>query len=193
MRKIRKDEIRKVSAEFAEMFKHYDAYKLFFDDSSLKKGTEVFFNCEVYGCFDFTYTNDDMSVIASIKRPGDRERALTKLFLNPSFFVRFMSVTDKKARRLVREYVDMAENTAKKYYDPSTDCYIKNIGVAERARGKGLLRKTLEELCKDMPIYLETHTAENVEVYKRLGFRLLESVDFHGYTHYAMKRPALKD
>ena len=103
-----------------------------------------------------------------------------------------MKVGNPRNISLLKEYVAFAQGFAEKYYDPATDCDIKNIGVAKSARGKGLLRKALNELCSDMPVYLETHTQENVSLYEHLGFQLLESAPFHGYTHYCMKRPALK-
>lgn len=47
----------------------------------------------------------------------------------------------------------------------------------------------LDEICGDMPICLETHDETNVAIYQKLGFILLETVDFHGVNHYFMKRP----
>ena len=57
-----------------------------------------------------------------------------------------------------------------------------NLGLEEN------FRKALSELCGDMPIYLETHTEENVAIYRRLGFEVCAEVPFYGFTHYAMKR-----
>ena len=192
MRKISKDELKKTSSLFAEMFSDYTPYRLFFDDKHLAKGTELLFRCEVFCALNYTYTDENFEVIASVKRPGDKDRDLTLLLADPRFSFEAMKVGNSRNISLLKEYVAFAQGFAEKYYNPDTDCYIKNIGVAKSARGKGLLRKALNELCSDMPVYLETHTQENVSLYEHLGFQLLESAPFHGYTHYCMKRPALK-
>ena len=46
----------------------------------------------------------------------------------------------------------------------------------------------IDELCGDSPIYLETHSEENVAIYEHMGFKVCEKVEFHGYHHYAMRR-----
>lgn len=68
--------------------------------------------------------------------------------------------------------MEFADAPAKKYCNPSTDCYIKNVGVDEKARGKGLLGTAVAELCGNMPIYLETHTESKVALYGKTGFGL---------------------
>ena len=192
MRKINKDELKKTSAAFAEIFCDYTPYRLLFDEKRLAKGRELLFRCEVFCALDYTYVDENFEVIASVKRPGDKDRDLALLLADPRFMFEAMKLSDAHSRALLKEYVSFAQGFADKYYNPETDCYIKNIGVASSARGKGLLRKAIDELCGDMPVYLETHTQENVALYKHLGFELLESAPFHGYTHYCMKRPALK-
>lgn len=192
MRKINKDELIKVSSELAVMFADYSAYRLFFDENSLHDGMLAFFACEVYPALDFTYVGGDYDVIASVKKPGDRERPLAELFADAKFAEFFKKAVDGKALNFAKEYVKFNEALAKRHYDASTDCYIKNIGVAEKARGRGLLRKTVDELCDGLRIYLETHSEENVAIYKKLGFTLLEQTDFHGVPVYAMAREAAK-
>ena len=66
--------------------------------------------------------------------------------------------------------------------------YIKNVGVDEKARGKGLLGTAVAELCGNMPIYLETHTESKVALYGKTGFGLRETSDYHGMPVFAMTR-----
>ncbi len=59
--------------------------------------------------------------------------------------------------------------------------YLQIIGVAHEFQGKGFggrLLKALIEKSEEaaLPIYLETETEENVEMYKRFGFRLAKQI-----------------
>ncbi len=193
MRKIREEELVKISEAFADMFCDYKAYRLFFDEKTLDKGIRAFFLYEVFCALDFTYTDDDCNVIASVKQPRDRER-LSKDFFSDDFLSReFFAVVNKDSFALAEEYVNFAHTLSDKYFNPQTDCYIKNIGVAKKARGKGLLRKTIDSLCGNSNVYLETHNEENVRIYQKLGFSLLEKADFHGIPVYAMLRKTSSD
>lgn len=186
MRKINDNEIIKISGILADMFIDYDAYRLFFDEKRLFSGIRAFFLYEVFTAKDYTYTDGEYDVVASVKLPSDKDVPSAKFFDDPVLSREFFSAVDDKTFALAEEYVDFNKNLAKRHYDPSTDCYVKNIGVKKQARGKGLLRKTLFELCGDRPTYLETHSVENVKIYEKLGFTVVERADFHGITVFAM-------
>ena len=96
--------------------------------------------------------------------------------------------TGTRALKLAGEYLRFAEAISAKYYDPAHDAYVKNIGVAACARGQGRLHRMLDELCGDLPVYLETHDENNVAIYEHMGFKVCEVAEFYGYTHYAMHR-----
>lgn len=192
MRKMRAKEIRKVSKEFAKIFENYKTYEMFFPKRNREKGVYYFFRYEVAAARNYTYVGGDYDVLACVKRPGDRDCDPGVQFANPFFAIAFYFATGNFAIRLASEYMAFADRIAKKYYNPETDCYIKNIGVAERARGNGLLRKAIDGLCGARAIYLETHDINNVEIYRHLGFELCEIADFHGAKHYAMRRPEKK-
>lgn len=192
MKKIRPEELAQASKTFAEMFREYDAYSLFFDADTIDEGRELFFVCETYEGLPFTYAaydeNGDYAAIASVKKPGDKENLLRDMPGYEQFRKRLYEVCGEKALSLACEYLSFSKKTAQKFYDPATDCYIKNVAVAEKARGKGLLKTVICELCGDMPVYLETHNDKNVAVYKKLGFSVKESNSFHGVPFFAMKR-----
>ncbi len=189
MRKIRDDEIKKVSALFADIFEDYDAYKAIFPrDKKWKTRIYYCYIYEVYNGANYTYVEDDYSCVCTIKKPGDVERDTADLWKNPLFALEFISKVGVKACKNARRYIRLSGVFAEKYYNPSTDCYIKNIGVAKSARGQGKLRKMLDEICGDAPIYLETHLKDNVAIYEKLGFTLLEVGNYNGYDHYCMKR-----
>lgn len=172
-----------------DIFADYEAYRLFFPDERKKaRGVEMFFRYELYASQPYTWVDEDFLAVAAVKRPGDRDRDPREMFVDPFFALAFLGATGKGARKLAKEYIAFADAVAEKYYDPKRDCYIKNIGVAREARGQGRLRRMIDELCGDSPVYLETHDDKNVAIYEHLGFRVCEKTDFHGYTHYAMRR-----
>lgn len=186
MRKINDDEIIKISEAFTDMFRDYDAYRLFFDEKHLLSGIRAFFLYEVFTAKNYTYTDGDCAVVASVKLPSDKDVSSALFFDDPVLSREFFNAVDDKTFALAEEYVDFNKSLAGRHYDPSTDCYVKNIGVKKQARGKGLLRKTLSALCGDRPVYLETHSEENVKIYEKLGFFVVERADFHGVTVFAM-------
>ncbi len=196
LRKMEDSEIKRVAWDFAEIFKDYKSYDLFFKrDRFQKRKIYRFFRCEVFEGADYTYIYGDFEAICTVKKPADKqkERDMKKLFHNPFFLIPFFSVTGLKAAKLALEYMRFTDEIAKKFYNPETDCYIKNIGVKECCRGQGILKAMIAKICGDMPIYLETHSADNVKIYRKLGFEVVSESDFHGETHYAMKRPKISE
>lgn len=192
MKLIKNNDINRACAVFAEMFEDYPLYStLLGTEGDLKKKIYYLFKVEVSLGKRYTYANEDFAAICSIIRPDDKgkERSLASLFVNPFFVIPFFKAVSRKEAKIAMEYVSVAEQVSEPFYNPETDCYIKNIGVAKASRGRGLLRAMLDEICGDMPICLETHDETNVAIYQKLGFILLETVDFHGVNHYFMKRP----
>ena len=188
MRKLSTKEIPNACRMLAESFAEYGAYRAILDEKHFDNGIYWLFRYELHVSSDYNYTDGDTDVVVALKRPGDKDKSDATFFANPFRAAGFLSAVGRRGISVAREYVAMTEETAAKFYNPDTDCYLKNIGVKKSARGKGLLRKALSELCGDMPIYLETHTEENVAIYRRLGFEVCAEVPFYGFTHYAMKR-----
>lgn len=204
MEKMKRSQIRKVSKIFADIFSEYEGYDILFgkDKRDLKRRYYLY-RLEIYMAKDFTYIDDDFCALCSIKSPskiakddegnqivvGDREYSAKPLFFNPFFDIAFFSAVGIKQFKTALAYVDMAEDVAKRHYNPHTDYYIKNIGVIKSERGKGRLKKMLGEICGDSPIYLETQDDIDVAIYQKLGFELLETVEWRGIKHYAMRRP----
>lgn len=173
----------------SEIFKDYEAYNVLFARNKYQQRRIYYFFCyELFVTQKYTYVYDDFSAIAAIKKPTDKDVSTLALWSNPLFALSFGIWTGYKACKKANEYIAFAENIAAKYYNPQTDCYIKNIGVQSAYRGQGKLRAMIDEICGDMPIYLETHDANNVRIYQKLGFRLCEAVEWCGTIHYAMRR-----
>ena len=168
MRKIREDEVGKIARLFTRIFAEYDAYRLFFpDEKKLARGMEAFFRYEVYASQEYTWVDEDFLAAAAVKCPGDRDRDPKRIFYNPFAAISFLTDTGVRAMKLAGEYLRFAEEISARYYDPRRDAYIKNVGVAPEARGQGRLRRITDELCGDLPVYLETHDENNVRKQRR--------------------------
>ena len=102
MRKIRKDEIGKVSRLFTDIFAEYEAYRLFFpDEKKLAKGMEAFFRYEIFAsprtsspprrssapeirttirvCFSFPPSIRSLSSPLSVPTPANSQRNICAL------------------------------------------------------------------------------------------------------------------
>lgn len=192
MEKITRKEIKKASAVFTEIFSEYEAYDVLFGKRNRLKRMYYLFRAEIFCAQNFTYKDGDFLALCSIKTPSDKEVELKKAFSNPFFALSFLFNVGFKQVKTAKQYVDMADSVAKKYYNPQTDCYIKNIGVIKQFRGQGKLKNMLNEICKDMPVFLETQDPADVAIYKKLGFQVCEIVEWKGITHVAMRRDASK-
>ena len=192
MEKITRKEIKKASAVFTDIFSEYEAYDVLFGKRNRLKRMYYLFRAEVFCAQNFTYKDGDFLALCSIKTPSDAEIELKKAFTNPFFDLAFFLNVGIKQAKIAKQYVEMADSVAQKYYNPQTDCYIKNIGVIEKCRGQGKLKMMLNEICKDMPVFLETQDPNDVAIYKKLGFEVCEIVEWRGITHVAMRRPQMK-
>ena len=148
MRKIERHEIEKVSKLFAEIFADYEAYRLFFPE--------------------------EKKLARGIEAFFRYEIYASQLYT----WVDNDFATGTRALKLAGEYLRFAEAISAKYYDPAHDAYVKNIGVAACARGQGRLHRMLDELCGDLPVYLETHDENNVAIYEHMGSHNFVSTPF---------------
>lgn len=76
---------------------------------------------------------------------------------------------------------------------PEPHMHLGPIGVAPEAQGRGIGRRLMERYCEEldraaMAGYLETDRPENVDFYKRFGFRLVETGPVLGVDNYFMWR-----
>ena len=74
------------------------------------------------------------------------------------------------------------EDDRKRHMSDRRFVYLQIIGVARDFQGKGyggrLLRALLEQCDQEgVPLYLETETEDNVDMYKKFGFRVLQVIN----------------
>ncbi|BDD05724.1 GNAT family N-acetyltransferase [Aureibacter tunicatorum] len=83
-------------------------------------------------------------------------------------------------------------NTAKQFPKNQAFYYLYSIAVSPEAQGRGLasrlMNPMLEECAvRNLPVFLETGNAMNVEIYKKKGFVLTERIDQGSLSVYYMK------
>ena len=80
MEKIKKNEIKKASKVFTEIFKDYEAYDVLFGRKNRLSRMYYLFRAEVYCAQNFTYKDGDFCALCSIKTPSDKEIELKSAF-----------------------------------------------------------------------------------------------------------------
>lgn len=70
-------------------------------------------------------------------------------------------------------------------------CHLYMIGVLPEAQGKGLASALMNPMIQRMkelsiPLFLETANPRNVEIYKKKGFRVFQTLTIRGHSTYLM-------
>lgn len=189
MRKIRNDEIEKTARIMAKCFVDYPLYNVFFKDDEKKiKKVFYFFWFRMYTRKNYSYITDDEDVVISYKKPEDKDISAIGLLFNLKFLFGFLLTVPLSSLKLVSEFGAMEEEYQKIYYNPHTDCYAQAICVLKESRGNGEIFKALKELDDGRPIFCETHTEANRDLYKLIGVKECATGNWHGVNHYVMKK-----
>ena len=194
LRRIKKNEIDKVSRMMGECFVDYPLYDIFFNENKHRlECVYCFFKARTYSRMDYTYITEDGNIAVCVKRPGDSELPLWKTLLrHPLLFFRCMHIMPvPKMIGLISDLGKTTEPLQKQFYDPEKDMNIQVVCVSKEMRASGMFFKVLSELDDGTPAYMETHTKHNVELYEKMGAHLCGSVDWHGVTHYVLRREAV--
>lgn len=189
VRKIRKDEIEETARIMAECFYDYPLYDVFFpgEENRIKK-VFYFFWFRMYTRQSYSYVTEDMELVCSVKKPGDKDTSFWGLVLNPRFLFGALRTIPLSALKLVLDYGKMEAGPQEKYYDPQKDWYIQTICVLKKSRGNGTFFRVLKEMDEGATIFCETHTARNERLYRMLGMKTVETLEWHGVSHYVMRR-----
>lgn len=85
------------------------------------------------------------------------------------------NIIGKKIRDVFRMIIEDRDSNMKVPY-----IYLYAIGVSPEHQGKGigsnLINKMLDHLPPELPIYLETESEQNVQLYGKLGFRVMKKI-----------------
>lgn len=192
LHKIRKTEVKKAAAALSEAFADYPLFRTMFPTKNEKKYKQKLFGSFLfwlYTMFDSFYCDDEVSVVACIETPEDKNpNEILALLKHPWFLIRgvFHDFSIKDFLMIGRN-IDISEKYAKKYKQDG-DYYFHLLCTTSKARASTTIFKLLMQSCENTAIFCETYTTKNVSLYKCLGFEVLEEVPWYGLTHYVMRR-----
>ena len=114
--------------------------------------------------------------------PGERSEMTFWRMLGSGALKSGMKMGMKAAKRMQTVFKPVEQDRKQYMKEAGTAfLYLQIIGVAASFQGKGFGRKLLNAVIAESertgkPIYLETETEQNVEMYKKYGFRLIQRI-----------------
>ena len=186
IRKITKNELDVTAKKFTEFFYEYKAYDYFISSENKFNKMYNMFLYELYPTYKFTYVFGDFKGLCVMQKPGDKD---VKNCYRKDFIEQLLNIIPKDEIERLKEYIKFAKEIAKKYFNESEDCYVRNLGVDKECRGEGIAKKMVEILSNGRNVYLETHDKNNILIYKKMGFELVHEEPFtENVIHYCLKR-----
>jgi GNAT superfamily N-acetyltransferase len=160
-----------------ESFKHDPHITWLLEKTNNKNKLEIIINYVVDETFSkgtIYLTNDNLGVAMWHSK---KEEKFTFEYVKRNLSFLFKIGISTVIRSL--KYVEISHNhfPLKKQF-----CYLYLIGVLPEGQGKGLASKLMNpvlEYCKlnNIPVFLETATPKNVEIYKKKGFVLTDCLN----------------
>lgn len=131
------------------------------------------------------YISEDNMATALWNSEKKEKFSLTYILRNLSFLFR---IGIKSTMRILK----MNKLIYSQYPNNSRYYHLYLIGVLPEAQGKGLASslmnpKLAEKRENEIPVYLETANQKNVEIYKKKGFNIFNSIQTGNITTYFMK------
>ncbi len=187
-RKLKKSEIRKAAALYADCMADYPLLQALYGESGSVK--QCAFLEEVYLLYagiDYYYTNDDHTVLFGIQSPKDKNRSVIPLFLNPFYTVRFLAHFKPDILRKVKAYIAFEDSLLEKHIDREKDCHIPIAVVREEYRSSGMFFQLLLRFRGSGKIWFETHSESDLNLYLSLGAVLVEKSEIFGVPFYLLR------
>ena len=178
---LKRKDIKKSGIMFARAFENDPVWKELFNGASFEKRASFFESPARYGIkFGMTIGSSDEIEGGLVCLPGEHaDMTFPKmfrsgfLFNSPKVGVGFL-LKMQKVFYPVEEFRRI-KMKGRKYL------YLFILGVDPLHQGKGLAGKLMDVLIdeadkKQLPIYLETATRRNVDMYERRGFKVIQEV-----------------
>lgn len=181
--KIRKEEIKTLSKLFARCFFNDPLYLYFFpNEKNRKKCAEYLFEYELRMSLNYAYANEDCTACFVYKRDNDAPSKVSLSFSIKLFFSVGLIATLKGIK-----YLSFC-NAKKKIYKPENSSYLSLLCVDESLRKQGVAKFIISSFGSDK-VYLETQNPVNVQIYKNLGFELLDKSNFaENVDHFCLSK-----
>ena len=120
------------------------------------------------------YLSDDNNAVALWDFEGNEKLSFHYIWRNLAFLIQ---IGIKSVVRIVKSEAQVHKNF-RKY---SHYCHLLMIGVLPEEQGKGLASALMNPMIqkmeeKSIPLFLETANPRNVEIYKKKGFKIFETL-----------------
>ena len=186
MRRIKKEELEKLSTFFVEQYAENEFEVLFrgIDSAKIKNYMAKNFYCELekYHEHGDIFVYDDNLTAALV---GMKNKDRTFIGKIPTIIkaLKIKSDFSKEEAKQFKENALIMNSVAnlgwyKKYCSKAHSYYLGQFAIAKEFRGKGICREMLENLLNSISesmIVLETHNSKTVSIYEHFGFQLVET------------------
>ena len=184
LHKVKKSEISKAALVLADAFKEDPLFKSIFGDAEKNKYKYILIAkfmlryCHKYG--DVYASSEKFEGIMAITQDEYSYMSFWRIIRSGSIFP-FLRIGFKSFIKVAGALgpIDVAR---KKHMKNRSFAYLQIIGVASENQGKGYGGKLLREFIAvadevKIPIYLETETESNVNLYEQFDFKTLEKMN----------------
>lgn len=179
--KIRQADIKELSKLFADCFCNDPLYVYFFPNPEKRKRcAKYLFEYELRSALNFTYANQNNTACIVYKKSSDCSAKVS-----PLFAVRLFFAVGPRSVVKAMQYLSFCEKK-KHAFKPQNAAYLSLLCVDRSLRNQGVAKAMISALTGGT-VYLETQNPVNVQIYKKLGFQLVDQSCFaQNVMHYCM-------
>ncbi len=143
------------------------------------------YSFEMCYAFGKIYLSDNKNACVLTLLPDRKKTTLKSILLDTKLAIFCIGLS--RASKILNR-----DSKIKNSYPKHPIFYLWFIGVNKTEQQKGIGSDLLKEIIKESvatqrPIYLETSMPENIQFYKKFGFKVYKELDF-GYKLYLIKR-----
>ena len=181
--KLQHSDIPKAVAVLKDAFQHDPIWKKIFEDEPKNsKKLCVFYETPVRYCLKYGEVYAPSANLEGVAAwvPGDLADMTVWRLIRSGAIKSGIKIGPKLARKMKPVFTPLPKDR-KENMNGKSFIYLQIIGVASEFQGQGFGGKLIRALIKKSEqvgtlIYLETETAENVNMYERFGFKLIRQI-----------------
>lgn len=184
LHKVKKNEIHKASEVLADAFKNDPLFKALFGDA-IDNEKKYFLTAKFMIKYCYKYgevyaSSENFEGIMAITQSKYSYTSLWRIIRSASIFP-IISIGFKSFLKIAGALSPIDE-IRKKHMKNKAFAYLQIIGVSSNNQGQGYGSKMLREFITKatktkIPIYLETETESNANLYEHFGFKTLEKIN----------------
>jgi ribosomal protein S18 acetylase RimI-like enzyme len=192
MESLKKSEIKLAAKVFAQAMFNDDIHKYLLPDEKTRlKKLEHLYVFKLKSEINNAYkTSSDLEGVCIWESPDNHHSAITFYDIISGFPLIF-TIGLANLRRMIKYQVwstKIRESLMKRKY-----WYLNVIAVCPDHQGKGFATKLIKQIIEratenNEDVYLETQNKNNIAIYERYGFKLIETYPFEntGISHFCM-------